>query len=100
MPVWHYKIRLKDDHTCKFLFCHSCKDEKIEEMSDHRTKHAKSGHTKDYGDNKNDDKFCDHNVMRLEICDEGAYFKESYVNWKKEEGKYNYATKCVLNAKV
>ena len=81
-PVWHCKNALKDDHTCEFLFCHTCKDSKMEEMGDHRPKRAKSGQTKDYDDNQNDEKCCDHNIMRLEICDEGTYFEESYIQKK------------------
>ena len=94
-PVWHCKNALKDDHTCEFLFCHTCKDSKMEEMGDHRPKRAKSGQAKDYDDNQNDEKCCDHNIMRLEICDEGTYFEESYIQKKLDDNECYYATKCM-----
>ena len=64
-------------------------------MGDHRPKRAKSGQIKDYDDNKKDDKSCDHNIMTLEICDEGTYFEENYINRKLEDGECFYATNCI-----
>ena len=51
----------------------------MDKMGDCRPKWAKLGQMKDYGDKK---KNCDDIVVRLEICGEGAYFEENYVNGK------------------
>ena len=91
-PVWHCKNALKDLHPCTFLFCNQCKEVKVDEIGDHRPKRAKAGLHNNYDDN---DKNCDHNVMRLEICDEGAYFEENYVNRKLSDKNCYYPTKCL-----
>ena len=62
------------------------------EMGAYRPKRAKTAQLKSYDDN---DKACDHNVMRLEICDEGKYFEENYVKRKLSEKKCYYPTHCL-----